>query len=453
MSYSWHKTIILSFLMVGMLAAGAAAQQDWPSFRGAAGVGVAEGYATVDAWDVETGENILWRIEIPGLCHSSAIVWGDRIFATTVVYSGGEQSVKVGLYGSGGAVKEEGDFSWHVMCFDTMNGEVLWNKTAYTGVPKIARHTKNSHASGTPCTDGKHVVVYFESEGLYCYDFDGKLIWEKDLGKVNKGAFDMPSLEWGSGSSVMIHEGMVLLQCDTNDDHDFLAAYDINDGAEIWKTDRDDNPTWSTPTVYTGSDHPQIIINGYKHIGGYDIKTGKEIWKLTGGGDIPVPRPIVWEDLIFITNAHGRMSPIYAIKVSAEGDISLPGQETANEFIPWSIRRGGNYMTTPIVYQGLLYCCTDRGQLSCFVPRTGKLLYKEQLGIQRGFGFSASPVAADGKLYFPGENGEVFVVKAGPIFEEIRKNEMGEICMGTPAISEGVMYFKTRSHLTAIGKK
>ncbi|MCP4707700.1 MAG: pyrrolo-quinoline quinone, partial [Planctomycetes bacterium] len=178
-----------------------------------------------------------------------------------------------------------------------------------------------------------------------------------------------------------------------------------------------------------------------------------EIWKLTGGGDIPVPRPILWEDLIFITNAHGRMSPIYAINISAKGDISLPGQETTNEFIPWSIRRGGNYMTTPIVYRGLLYCCTDRGQLSCFEPRSGKLLYRERLGIQKGFGFSASPVAADGKLYFPGENGEVFVVKAGPIFEQIRKNEMGEICMGTPAISEGVIYFKTRSHLTAIGKK
>jgi outer membrane protein assembly factor BamB len=361
--------------------------------------------------------------------------------------------LKVGLYGSGNAAEEDGPFSWHVICLDKKSGKVLWDKTAYTGIPKIKRHTKNSHASGTPCTDGRHVTAYFESEGMYCYDFEGNLLWKKDIGVVNKGAFDMPSLEWGGGSSTMIHEGMLLLQCDTNDDNDFLAAYNVETGQEIWKTKRVDNPTWSTPTVYAGQEHSQVIINGYKHIGGYDLKTGKEIWKLTGGGDIPVPRPIVWEDLIFITNAHGRMSPIYAIKLSAKGDISLPGQETANEYIPWSIRRGGNYMTTPIVYKGLLYCCTDRGQLSCFEPKTGKLLYRETLQGTRGFGFSASPVAADGKVYLPNEAGEIFVVQAGPEFKLLAMNKMGETCMGTPAISEGVLYFRTRNHLTAIAEK
>jgi len=442
----WFSILIITLFTTINLQA----QQNWPSLRGAQGKGIAEGFATPVKWDIEKSENVLWKVPIAGLAHSSPIIWGDRIFVVTAVYSKGEQSLRVGLYGSGNAAKEDGPFSWHVICIEKKSGKVLWDKTAHAGIPKIKRHTKNSHASGTPCTDGRCVIAYFESEGLYCYDFEGNLVWKKDMGVVNKGAFDMPSLQWGGGSSTMIHEGMLLLQCDTLDE-DYLAAYNVENGAEIWKTKRDDNPTWSTPTVYTGKEHSQVIINGYKHICGYDIKTGREIWKLTGGGDIPVSRPVVWEDLIFITNAHGRMSPIYAIKLSAKGDISLPGQETTNEYIPWSIRRGGNYMTTPIVYKDFLYCCNDRGQLSCFEPKTGKLIYREQLPVQRGFGFSASPVAADGKLYFTSETGEVSVVKAGMEFEVLHKNEMGEICMGTPAISEGVLYFRTRNHLTAIG--
>jgi len=428
------------------------AQQNWPSFRGAQGQGVMEGFATPVKWNLERSENILWKTPIPGLAHASPIVWGDRVFVVSVLYSKGEQSLKVGLYGSGNAAKEDGAFSWHVMCLDKKTGKLLWDKKACTGIPKIKRHTKNSHASATPCTDGKHVVAYFESEGMYCYDLDGSLLWKKDLWLTNKGAFDMPSLQWGGGSSIMIHQGMILLQCDTNDDRDYLAAYRVEDGEEIWKTPRDDNPTWSTPTVYAANEPAQVIVNGYKHIGAYDLKTGKEIWWLRGGGDIPVPRPVLWEDLVFITNAHGSMAPIYAIKLSAQGDISLSNRQTSNASIPWMSRRGGNYMTTPIVYRGLLYCCSDRGRLSCFEPRTGKLLYKEVLSGTRGFGFSASPVAANGKLYLPNECGEVFVVEAGPTFKRLAVNKLNEICMASPAISEGVLYFRTRHNLVAISE-
>jgi outer membrane protein assembly factor BamB len=373
------------------------------------------------------------------------------VFVVSVTYSKGEQSLKVGLYGSGNAAKEDGEFSWHVMSLDKKSGRVLWDKIAHSGIPKIKRHTKNSHASATPCTDGKHVVAYFDSEGMYCYDFAGTLLWKNDLGVTNRGAFNMRSLQWGGGSSIMIYQDMVLLQCDTNDDNDYLAAYRVADGKEIWKARRDDNPTWSTPTVFAGQDRAQVIVNGYKHIGAYDLKTGQEIWTLRGGGDIPVPRPVVWEDLVFITNAHGPMAPIYAIKLSAKGDISLADGDTSNEYIAWSIRRGGNYMTTPIVYKGLLYCCADGGRLSCFEPRTGKLLYKERLPGTRPYGFSASPVAADGKLYLTNETGEVFVVQAGPQFKLLAMNKMGDICMATPAISKGVLYFRTRSHLVAVG--
>jgi len=357
--------------------------------------------------------------------------------------------LRVGLYGDGNSASEDGEFKWLVYCIDKKTGKVLWNKTAYTGKPKIRRHTKNSHATPTPCTNGKYVVVFFVSEGLYCYDMDGNLVWEKDLGVINQGS--SPRGHWGGGPSTVIHKDMLIVQCDHHE-QSFLAAYNINNGEEIWKTNRDENPTWSTPQVYDGKDYPQIICNGYKHIGAYDIQTGKEIWKMKGGGDIPVPIPIVSDDLIFITNGHGRMRPVYVIKLSAKGDISLADKETANEHIVWSIARGGNYMTTPIVYKGLLYCCSDQGDLSCFEPKTGELHYKERLAGTRGFGFSASPVAAGDKIYLPNETGEIFVVRAGPKYELLSMNKMGEVCMATPALSEGVMYFRTRSNLVAIGK-
>jgi len=244
---------------------------------------------------------------------------------------------------------------------------------------------------------------------------------------------------------------MVIIQCDVQN-NPFIAAFNLKDGTQLWKTSRNDVPTWSTPAVYTGKKHSQIIVNGYRHIGGYDIETGKEIWKMAGGGDIPVPTPIVAGNLTYITNSHGRMSPIYAIRLSATGDISLDENETHNEHIAWSYSKGGNYIPTPIVYGDYLYCCSDRGKLSCFEAKTGKLIYRESLGSSSA-AFSASPVAADGKIYCTAEEGDVYVVKAGPEFELIGVNKINETCMATPAISQGTFFFRTRHHLVAVGEE
>jgi outer membrane protein assembly factor BamB len=192
-----------------------------------------------------------------------------------------------------------------------------------------------------------------------------------------------------------------------------------------------------------------LIVNGWKHNGGYDAANGKGVWRLSGGGDIPVPTPVIAHDLIFITNAHGPASPIYAIRVDAEGDISLEEGTRSNRFIAWSVNRGGAYMQTPLVYGDYLYVCRDNGVLSCYVAKTGELLYRERLGNGAG-GFSASPVAADGKLYFSSEDGEIFVVQAGSQFSLLAVNSMDETVMATPAIVEGILYFRTRNHLVAI---
>jgi outer membrane protein assembly factor BamB len=438
------------FFMISLLTPPICAGQNWPSFRGERAAGVAEGYPTATKWDLERGENIRWKTPIPGLAHSSPVIWGDRVFVTTAVKSEGESNLKVGLYGDIKSVEEDNVFVWRLYCIDRRDGGIRWTRQCHSGKPTVKRHPKSSHANATPCTDGNLVVAFFGSEGLYCYDMEGDPIWKKDLGILDWGYFRRLSAQWGGGSSPVIHEDMVIIQCDVQKDS-FIAAYALKDGAPLWKTARDEVPTWGTPTVYTGEKHSQIIVNGYKHIGAYGIEAGKEIWRMTGGGDIPVPAPIVAHDLIYITNAHGRMSPIYAVRLSATGDISLDKDESSNQHVAWSYSKGGNYMTTPIVYGDYLYCCSNSGKLGCYKAATGELAYKESFS-SSSVAFSASPVAANGKIYFPGEKGDIYVVEAGPEFKVIAVNKMGETCMATPAISQGALFFRTRNNLVAVAE-
>ena len=438
-------------LALGLMISTAGAGQNWPSFRGPSACGVAQGYKTPTEWSVSQSRNVLWETPIPGLGHSSPVVWEDRVFVTTAIQNQGESNLKVGMYGDVESVTENDPFGWHVYCVDRDSGRILWDRQSYTGKPKVKRHPKSSHANSTPCTNGNCVVAFFGSEGLYSYDMNGNLLWQKDLGILDWGFYRSPAAQWAGGCSPVIHEGMVIVQCDVQKDS-FLAAFDLKDGALRWKTPRTEVPTWGTPTVYAAEQDPQIIVNGYRHIGGYDIQTGKEIWRMTGGGDIPVPTPIVAHGLVYVTNAHGRMSPIYAIRVSAKGDISLKENETSNEHIAWSYAKGGNYIPTPIAYDGLLYCGSDRGTLSCFECETGELVYRENLNPQ-GAAFSASPVAGDGKVYFTAESGEVYVVQAGPEFKLLSVNKMDETCIATPAIAQGTLFFRTRHHLVAVAER
>jgi len=443
--------ILGAFLMASLLMSTPCAAQNWPSFRGPAASGIAEGHALPVAWDVEKSENIVWKAPIPGLGLSSPIIWGDRVFVVTAVRGEGESLLKPGLYGDIASVEKEGLMTWYVYCIDRVSGNILWQRKVHTGKPKVKRHPKSSHANFTPCTNGSSVVVFLGAEGLYCYDMDGDLKWKKDLGTLDWGYYRAPAAQWGGGGSPVIHQQTVILQCDVQEDS-FLAAFNLDDGTELWRTPRDEVPTWSTPTVFAGQEYAQIIVNGYRHIGGYDIGTGREIWRLRGGGDIPVPTPIVAHDLVYITNSHGRMSPIYAIHLSATGDISLGPETSSSESIPWSYTRGGNYMPTPIVYGDYLYCGSDRGKLACYDAKTGELKYRK--GLDSGtVACSASPVAGDGKLFFIAEQGAVYVVDAGPKFRLLQVNQMNETCMASPAIAQGTLFLRTRHHLIAVADK
>ncbi|MCP4727969.1 MAG: PQQ-binding-like beta-propeller repeat protein [bacterium] len=424
--------------------------RQWPGFRGQYANGLSLDSSTPISWDVESATNIKWKIEIPGLSHSSPIVWDDRLYITAAVSKAENPELKVGLYGSIAPVEDESVHEWKLYCIDKNTGEIIWERIACTGIPKMKRHPKSTHANSTPVTDGNYVVAFFASEGLYCYDMSGNLIWKKDFGILDSGFFQVKEAQWGFAGSPIIHNGVVIIQSDVQE-NSFLAALDVKTGNEIWRTTREDVPTWSTPTVFTKNQRTQIIVNGFRHAGGYDFETGKEIWKITDGGDIPVPTPIIAHDLIFINSAHGKKSPIYAVKTDAKGDISLKEDETANDNIVWSINRGGSYLVTSIVYGDYFYNCRINGTLMCFNAKTGEQLYRERLG-SGVTGFSASPVASNGKLYYTSEEGSVYVIKPGAEFELIAENSMNDICMATPAVSENTLFFRTHHYLIAISE-
>lgn len=406
-------------------------------------------------WDVWEEQGVAWKLAVPGLAHSSPVIWGNSIFLTTAERMDGESEISSFYgspgYGAGESIQDEGEHEFRVLCVDATSGKIRWDRTAHTGKPKIERHPKSSHANSTPACDAERVVAFFASEGLYCFDHAGELQWKRDFGLLETGApeyQDASGFQWGFASSPILHDGKVLLQVDVQG-QSFVTALDAATGEDLWRVDRDENSTWCSPTVHAGGagGKAQVVLNGYKHIGGYELETGRQVWKLVGGGDVPVPTPIVVDDLIYLTSAHGRLRPIHAVATNASGELTMDPE--ASEHLLWSHPRKGNYMQTLTVVGGELYSCSDGGILSCFDAMTGESIYRERLG-DGTTGFSASAVTADGVLYFSGESGEVFIVKAGREFELLGVNDLGDSCMATPAMAHGRLYFRTCGSLLAI---
>ena len=442
------RTVLAACLLI-VAPALAADEHNWPQFRGPGAGGVAGGAAAATMWDVPAGKNVKWRTPVPGLGFSAPTIWGDRLYVTTAVKEGEEQKVRVGLYGDIKPVQENEPMRFNVLCLDKNTGKQLWEQTAHHGVPEIKRHPKSSHANPTVATDGKHVVAFFGSEGLYCYDTDGKPLWKKDFGVLDSGFFAVKEAQWGFASSPVIHDGKVVIQCDVQEGS-FVGVFDATSGNEVWRTPRRDYPTWSTPTIVQVGDATHVVCNGFNEIAAYDFATGKRVWRLRGGGDIPVPTPVAAHGLVFLTSAHGMNSPVFAVRTTATGEITPKPSEKSTEHLPWFRLRGGNYMQTPIVVGDNLYCCKDNGVLTCFDARTGKEHYSQRL--EGGVGFTASPVSDGRHLYFTSEDGQVHVIKPGTTLDRVAANPLGEVCMATPAVSDGVLFFRTQGHVVAIGE-
>ncbi len=443
-----NNRAFIASLALGALASAAQAQ-NWPAFRGANASGVAEGAKPPLSWSVKDGKNVLWKAPIPGFSHASPVVWGDAVFVASAVHASGEPPLRTGLYGDVDITENEGEISWRVLALDKQSGKVLWEREVHKGTALANRHIKATHANSTPATDGKRLVFFFGSTGqLVGFDLAGNQKWKVDLGPIDTGWFYDPSYQWGHSSSPILWDGKVLLQIDRAKDA-FLAAYDADTGKEIWKTPRPGISSWGTPTVIEGPTGPEIVTDGGKGIIGYDPKTGKELWKLTPTSEVTVATPVVGHGLVYISNGYRPVQPVYAIRPGGRGDISLAKDTTSSEHVAWSHPKGGTYIPTPIVIGDHFYTLANDGRLTCYDAKAGAQVYQQRVGGGRA-AFTASPVAADGRIYLSSEDGDVYVIKAGPAYENLALSSFGESIMASPAISGDLLLVRTRSHLFAL---
>lgn len=468
----WKRVVLLAVCVtLNVTALAVDEPQNWPSFRGPGATGIADGYTLPTSWNAdptaENNESLLWRAAVPGLGHSSPVVWGDRIFVCTAIAEDGEASLVLGRSGRPTAADDSGQHRWVIICYNKKTGEELWRKTAHRGVPRATRHVKATQANTSLAVDGEHLVAFLGSEGLYCYDLDGNLQWSRDLGVINISKY---GIGWGYASSPAIHQDRIALACD-DPAKPFIVVLRLSDGKELWRVSRQDIcvRSWGTPLIHEGPKKTQVVVNGWPWVVSYDLQSGDVLWKIHGGGDNPVPTPFISNGWIYITSSHGGKSPIYVVRPQARGDItpmraaepsdaSVKGDSTngdtkskaaANDAIVWSTSRGGAYMSTPVVYRDYLYLASA-SIVRCFDAKTGESIYAERL--ESGAAIIASLVAADGKIYCTSENGTVYVLAAGTEFNVLAGNQMGEPCLATPAISQGVLYFRTTKSLVAIRK-
>ncbi len=423
----------------------------WPSFRGPHASGTRDGMDLPVAFDGQTGEGVRYKVAIPGLAHSSPVVWDGRIYLTTAVSSEPGATFQPGQYGDGDASDDRSVHEWRVYCLDLETGEVLWQRTAKRGRPQDKRHKKATYANATPATDGERVVAMFGSEGLFAYSTDGAPLWQKELGRIDAGAYNAPSYEWGPASSPVIYDGKVFVQCDQQEGS-FITAVDVETGRTLWRTPRDELPSWGTPTIYPGGERAELVTNGSNFIRGYDPDTGEELWRLGGSSKITAPTPIYGGGLIVVSSGRAPERPIFAIRPGASGDITPDPGETSGRSVAWSKTKRGGYMPTPLIYRGNLYSLNNGGLLACFDLATGKEHFYERLP-HRGKGFSASPVACDGTIYLAGEDGTVLALRAGDSLEVTATHQIGEPLMATPALASGTMLLRGQHHLFAVGNR
>jgi outer membrane protein assembly factor BamB len=414
----------------------------WPSFRGPNASGVSPDADPPVTWNLSSSTNVVWRTPIPGLAHSSPIVWGNRVYLTTAIGSGDvAQSVTLGDSDRAG-IDPANDMvvhRWQLLALDRTTGAVVWTRTVHEGIPRVKRHSKSSHASATPATNGRVIVAMLGSEGLYAFNaIDGAQLWRKDLGRLAVGLADEPDYEWGPASSPIIHDNMVIVQNDRYKDS-FIAAFDLNTGAERWRTRREERPSWSTPLVQIVGGVATIVAVSPFFIRGHDAATGRELWRVADpDGQVKVSSPVAAGDLTIVTGGWpSGERPILAVRVR-DGSVR------------WRIDRGSPYTTTPLMYEGVLYVITDNGIVSAYDVMDGSRLYQTRLESAIG-SYSASPVAAAGRIYFTSEDGLIVVVAAGSQARSLAVNEMNEVCMATPALSGKLILVRTKSALYALG--
>jgi len=432
------KPVLVTCVVALLMSAGALRAQHWPQFRGTMG-GVGVDHPDLpDTWS--PSNNVAWVTDIPGVGWSSPVVWGDHVFVTTVVSSGQQDRPKPGFYLGDWPASTE-PHRWMVYDIDYQSGKVRWAKEVSGAPPGRAKHLKNSYASETPVTDGERVYAYFGSVGLFAFDFAGNAVWSKPIGPFKTRN------NWGTGASPALHRGRVYVVND-NDEQSFLAAYDARTGVEVWRVAREEGTNWASPFVWENAIRTEIVTSGSDKVRSYDL-SGRLLWEFSGMSTISIPTPFERFGLLYVSSGYigDALRPAYAIRPGASGDISLKPGETSNEFIAWSSPTAAPYNPTPIVYGDDYYTLFDRGFFTSIDARTGRELYGRQRITGEASGFTSSPWAYNGKIFAMSEEGDTYVIQAGPEFKVLGKNSLNEMTLATPAVSRGSLFVRTASKL------
>jgi outer membrane protein assembly factor BamB len=431
--------VVLLFAVSGV---GRGDTVDWPQFRGAKVDGLAEGKTLPDTWSPT--ENVVWKVDLPGWGWSSPVIWGKRIFVTAAVHDGPRDKMFAGGY-PGGFVKPTNEHRWMTYCLDFDTGKMLWQREAHKGAPPQPRHPRNSYASETPVTDGERVYAYFADIGIFCYDMDGKPVWEKRLQDypVRGG--------WGTGTSPVLHKDGLYLVND-NEKDSFMVALDKRTGKQLWRVARAEKSNWGTPYVWENEKRTEIVTIGTNKARSYDLD-GKVLWEINGtdGWGLVSQIPMSKHGLLYL-GAGYHYGALYAIRPGASGNISLKDGEKNNEWIAWSQPRGSSIHPAYLISGDRLFVNYDAGLLACFNAKTGETIFPRARLDTGGGRFYASPWAYNGKVFLLNEDGTTWVIEDGPTFNVVRKNSIGDFAWATPAISRGSLFIRTYTKLYRLQK-
>jgi outer membrane protein assembly factor BamB len=433
--------------------AGAPLSAQWPQWRGPGGLGISAEKNLPTVWSPATDDkpavNISWKTEIPGRGHSSPIVAGNLIFVTTSIKGAevpdrkAQEHLKFDYtpgYIHPDAVDIEFKHALKVFAVDAKTGTIAWERTPYDGVMFDDRHRKNTFASSTMVTDGELAYASFESAGLYAYDFKGTLVWKKDLGSIIKAGL-------GPGTSPILYKKLIILQCDQEmGTGSYIVALDKKTGEEAWRANRDTRRSWATPLVINTGMRDELIASGAEMVVSYDPATGKELWRANGTQSHPIPSPVATKGLVFLT-AGSQAKVVMAMKPGGHGDL-----KDSRELLMWRYNKGAAYVPSPIALGDYLYLLSDTGIMTCIDGVTGERKY-EGGRVPVPSQFFASPVAFDDKILLTSEEGDSFVIEAGPVHKVLQTNSVGEPVYASPAIANGTIYIRGDKHLFAIRKQ
>lgn len=417
----------------------------WAQWRGPDGQGISPEKGLPTEWS--TTKNLRWRTPITGRGHSSPIVWGDRIFLTTAIEGDVIAEAKPPKHKLGGgefvhpdSVAGNRHHTLKVLCLDRLSGKLLWERTAYAGRVYDDRHRTATNADATPATDGRYLYAWFGSEGLYCYDLNGKLIWKKSLGNI-------PTQGMGNGASPVLYKNLLILQCDEdNGERSFIAALDKKSGKEVWRTPRQVQVSWTTPVIAhstANNGRTELVASGAEYVAAYDPLTGKELWRCKGTESWTVATPLVGHGIAIFSAAHPVKRAI-AVRLGGSGDVTGTAQ------VVWQRDKGTGYTPSSILYGDYAYLLTDSGILTCLDVKTGEVKYEGARAPRPGR-FYASPVAFEDKILLTSETGDAFVLRAGPKHEVLQINSLDEPIFASPAIAGGNIFIRGTKHLYCIG--